>query len=1706
MKSLSTCLLLSALVSAGCARAEGADTTLPDTAPLASWQRLIEGHGARAPGLPGNLALQAAVEKRFAESGFTNGVIRFDTPVFLPGSTQFRLSDGVSHAVHPMHPTLLRPGNFPESQFESSLVYLGKGGVEDLKRAHGTDLNNAIAVMEFDCRNRWMDMLRFGVRGFIFLPASRYAHRESVEKVYNSEVCVPRFLASESAAAALRKQFAEAQSTTATVIAEPSRWQVKELGNPWVLVEGSHPDATRDVLLITAPIDAASAVPEMALGGDTAGNLMMLLDLLEIWRKTPPRCSVLLVAVNAHTQGYLGERMLAWHLLQRQDDVTLLRDNLAMEMRQAAMYVQHYSKLKLAPVELPPEMLSDAVRLLGALAALGHDADPLRMDDAMLRAGVDEARREVVDRTEGLGARMFMTDEGREHAAATLRRLDAFHNGDMDELRKVLAAARSTFEDEKLLEDWRSRIDTSTGVRLAVKTPLQDRVQRELNMTKSGQMDLGAATGGDPAEVERLKQRRESLTRLLVLFNKIDIGYARERMRYRQIAGNNADRESLLAFRDFEVNERTRRVELFQRRLDADTARGDVRRALGTRTVRLSIALAVDWSVDRAGFLAFAPPSSKDWYRSLGDQAATVAAGLPPPAGANAAPYMDTLSSAVDQPQIAFFRYESPARLFHAAGGVASMALQSVYSERSRAFTPQNSIADLPPDSTAARFDWFRNFIVALAAEPGVTDQKPLTIDWNQGLWSCLVKTFEMDEFASKPTPSLPVRNVLVAAYTPDAWASIIDGDVANVNATLVDDTAFGTFQGLHGSPFVAEAYQLDAERQATVTAVLDKGRIQESKQMNVTLDRTPSKTFPMFAAREFVIGNRTDPSLAGRDGAEVGEFWIFSGKSRAAPKKYGIQGANPLSRSIKPRTATGPVGVYQDLNPRKGTAEPLIIMTSRQRFAVNPTDAEPEGIGFAAPSDLDSDFMNRAARDMHDVIRHRLGNMKGIVNELVEEFLDRGESALQAAAEAGKSRDHVEHNRSTAVALGNLAKAYTQIRSVNADMLKAIMIYMALMLPFCYFLQKLIFSFVRIEHEMLAFALLFIATYTVFRLIHPAFSVAMSPEAIFLAFVLGTIGVFVTAMLHGRFSAEMDILFRGSAGFAAEATTAFVGQTAMIIGVNNMRRRRTRTALTTATIVLVVFTMLAFSSVSRKVRPTLVMQADKAPYTGIFMAAPDEDTLRAMETLFADRGELLARWALSAGATPTGGRIRWPVERLDAGDRIASVTTLLSLSPQESRFAGAMPFACGGMFSSGHADEVILSSPIADVMAIGPEDIGKAAVMLLGRRLTVVGVIDAERYWRMRDLTPHATLLPSGGAIENEADAASERGAQTAGMQDLAELVFLPAGLIKELGGRPYSISIRLIDHTDDDTPRSLWDEVDVLLRSTDAMFTIGSVEPFKVEKNAGRATDAGVYQVVGAYRTTIGGLSRLLVPLLIAGLILFNTMLSTVYERKAEIAIYNAIGLNPRHIFIFFLAEALVYGVIGAIGGYLIGQILAMTAQQFDLVGGMNVNFSSLMVVWAIMFTVGLVLLSTIYPAWVAVRTAVPSGTSRWALPKHDGQRMRVDLPFIYEPRLAAGVMAYLHEILAGCVDDSMSDMLADVRSLSGKETANGHPVFQAAYGLALAPFDLGVTQSMEVKAQFVPALESYEMTLDIQRESGQDSSWAAVNQPMLERFRKA
>ncbi|NLB56641.1 MAG: hypothetical protein GX811_12940, partial [Lentisphaerae bacterium] len=154
---------------------------------------------------------------------------------------------------------------------------------------------------------------------------------------------------------------------------------------------------------------------------------------------------------------------------------------------------------------------------------------------------------------------------------------------------------------------------------------------------------------------------------------------------------------------------------------------------------------------------------------------------------------------------------------------------------------------------------------------------------------------------------------------------------------------------------------------------------------------------------------------------------------------------------------------------------------------------------------------------------------------------------------------------------------------------------------------------------------------------------------------------------------------------------------------------------------------------------------------------------------------------------------------------------------------------------------------------------------------------------------------------------------------------------------------------------------------------------------------------------------------------------------------------------------------------------------------------------------FTVAVVVLSTIYPALVATKAAVPSGKRKWSLPQHDGNTMEVLFPFIYHPKLAVGIVTYIREYFAAFTEASFGDLIAKELERSQTTDSEGRPVYLVKYHLTLAPFDLGVTQELDFTLAYNDAVQAYQLTMLTTRVSGQDTNWVTTNKPFLERMRK-
>jgi hypothetical protein len=1576
-----------------------------------------------SPGSPANRACENAVAAFFKDGAGEHGAMHFIAPCFEPGAASLSLPGQEPMHLYAMQPGIVRPGNFPERDFDCTLVHLGMADDAALERIRGTNLSGNIAVLDFASGNAWRRLLRFGVRGFIFLADGSSDYQDAVDKMSAGEVAIPHYYLAADAAAQLRRAFAENPSLSARLSSRPSRWLNRELRNLWALLPGSDPQLSSEVIVLCAAMDSDAIVPELCGGGQTQANLELLLDLYRRFQAAPPARSVLFCAINAHTRNFLGERIFAWNLLSPRNKVEQLLDSVNQSLRNEEMLLGHYRRLSLEPPSV---------------------------------------------------------------------------------------------EDEAFLIRLRDLIDSTTGKNISVKEPIVDLARREVNLRKEQLLRLTRDRSIPAEELQRrsreLEVERQHRVNVLTLFNKAGIRTVLSEL-------DDTELDILRSYVHEIVGTRERWSELNRQEMARVSANNAIRSILGRSSIKLVLNLELSWQNGLLGLSASDPNCTGRWQQPFGVHAASVAAELEDGKAPSTVRFVDGMTRQGGLPESHYFpRNSESVCVFQAAGPTPAFAFRNVFSSYGHLFTLADQPEAISSQLQQESRDFLHAFCAQLGNDPTLSDPSLLPPPGNQArtwqpIWGVQVKSFKYDDFSASVLPQLPVPGSMLLMQDPQDGEKLLrSGDVHSGYLALTDERAVALFYGVTANSLNSNAFAFDQDF-IDIHHVIDAGD-SESKMSSAIQRNTQDKILALFACQEFPIHTRDNPAAIAVGPITESSFLVLNGRLNTAPKKFGLSGiSSPYTRKTLNRSV-GSAAVYME------EGESLKLLTAERVLAVNASAKHPEGVGFERPEDLGADFFARAADDMSLLNHDRMKKLRGTSDELARIFLERGDAALARAKQAQQDADAASYLRNLHEATGAHLKAYKRMTAVTNDMLKAVVFYLALMLPFCFFAEKLLFRCKKIEQEMLAFCALFVLTFLVFRNIHPAFRVAQAPEAIFIAFVMGGLGLFVIKILHGRFEGEMQLLFRTGAGFdTGDAGFSTVGQSAMLIGVNNMKRRRIRTALTTATIVLVTFTMLAFTSISKKLSPTIINRTREAPYTGLMIHWPgnarmDEATLRSLQEILHQRADIaVRRWHLPPKVADSVVPFRIEVQNLAEAETAAeeassaSLDAILGLPPIEDGFLGPLPLRCGSFFSDNRAQEVILPEALAKAMGINEDSFAQQCILYEGDAYRIAGILDDQAFLERKDINQRA-LLPikalvqqSGGEQDLSAMAAQKDDAGDSGVfyVDLSTLLIVPEGRCQRVGGLPYSLSAKLHDE------QPIWPVVDDLLTITNASkFTISSQAPFQLGEDAKRGTAAGVYFVGEGYRTSIGGLAFLIIPLLISSTIILNTMLGSVFERKAEIAIYNAVGLNPTHIGMFFLAEAFVYSVIGSVGGYLIGQLTSIALTRSGLIHDINLNFSSLSVVYVILFTIAIVLLSTLYPSMVATSAAVPSGKRKWSLPKHDGRVMPVVFPFIYQPNLIYGINGYLESYFSRFTEASFGDLIAQRDGCELSQDKDGRPCLALRYQLALAPFDLGVTQELVFNTAYDERVQAYRLTMINTRLSGQDSNWAATNMQFLEKMR--
>ncbi|WP_163340286.1 FtsX-like permease family protein [Desulfopila sp. IMCC35008] len=897
----------------------------------------------------------------------------------------------------------------------------------------------------------------------------------------------------------------------------------------------------------------------------------------------------------------------------------------------------------------------------------------------------------------------------------------------------------------------------------------------------------------------------------------------------------------------------------------------------------------------------------------------------------------------------------------------------------------------------------------------------------------------------------------------------------------------------------IIEGYRFD-EKTGQVLWAIDKKETGKKNYRLKMLRKSMKTDLTMFSCKETTVYDLLEP----RSFKYMTKLHLLDGRRDAPPQHFWYSRIDTRKSDIS--------SIYLEAGSMlKMTLSDTVL--TRKMLLTNSSQEKPFGTGFPVNEyDAIHNTVYQAAKDAWTLITPRIDNLEshGIFDEKINELKNRG---LQSLAEAKQNFADLHFStakEASAEALALASRVYVQIEKTQKDVLFGVLFYIALFVPFAFCMERFLFNFATIYKRIVGFCIILVVLIAVIYQVHPAFQLTYSPMVVILAFFIIGLSLMVTLIIFLRFEEEMAMLQRRSAHQKPEEISrwkAFVA--AFLLGVSNLRRRRIRTVLTCSTLIILTFTIMSFTTIKSNRQQTRLLFQPEAPYHGLLLkqlnwqSLPRQATEILVNSMAALNRPAPRVWMETADPTQT---IQAPLRN---GQKKETLQGLVGLSPNEKYVTGLDTILSSGRwFDAEDRQAIILEEETAK--RLGVTGNGTDTVSLWGGSFTVIGTYPAEQMEKTIDLdgeplTPVIFPEETDSDITEAEQEAIESGDDIRSFQsryqhiNASQIAIVPAATLLAAGGSLKNIAVR------PENPDQL---EDIASHLTDRF----SLVIFSGEKS-------GVWLYNISDTLNYSGVPNIIIPLLISMLIVLNTMISSVYERKNEIGVYTSVGLAPSHVSFLFIAEAMALAVISVVLGYVIAQVSAALFSSTQLWQGITVNYSSLAGVAAMVLVIAVVLISVIYPSKVAASIAIPDVNRTFTLPKPQNDTISVTLPFLMRYDEHESIGGFIYDYFAGHKDVShgiFSTGPIDI-IFSCSTTDEIRELFQDGNGydqhclhlranVWLAPFDFGIMQAVDV--QFCPAAEGQDylsIRITLKRKSGEAGIWHRINSVFLHDIRK-
>ena len=1583
----------------------------------------------RLAGTPEGAAAATYVAQRLRALGVDEVIVQpFVTTQTVVKRCEVLGADGRRHALLPCRPNGIIPPVTPPAGVSAELVDGGAGTMADFARQSP---QGRIVVLDYNSGDGWLRAFRLGAVAVVFVPAGVGEARH------------PHY--TEANANFLRCYYPGARTElplgTRVTLHSEVVWQTGTGHNVYGFVRGREPvfdskTGKEELVVVSASLDSFGEVPQASPGARGAANLASLLAVAQVAVQARPRRHLLLAALDQQARGYLGSSLFYRALETEPKDVK----------------VEERTKV----VAEEQEFVTALAELLALPAPLLVRAEVARYLDPATPAA---ARAQLLN---GAAFDEIPAAERPVH----LRRLADLHRDLVERIKPK--AAEYVYELNRQLETLRLAEGEWRRLEREAKREPGDSPQK-------AQIDALLARKDQWNEFRRALGRDRDLASFRGQGTEIEA----------QVRHDVARRLDELAALATQLAAERRLSEL----VTPTRISLHVSLLLGDATPRWGLVLGGQYQ-NRSG--SDSPGLYGRIQNSFLNAARTLAA-----AGAPAASFETASADQTLEPAHLLLAAATYTHGGEIAGrfGIYNLALATVQEALPREGTPDDTPANLQVARLRPQVADVARVLVALGSEELLSMSSAIAKDKfyslpgfeNKRVQGPLARaTARGSSMANKPMPGVIIQLRFRGVDPRFAYDAMKIPGFDNFQVLTTDQNGsfgFGPVSNFEVTWLRLRAFAVAFDARGAPEQASNLG-VEQTPQNGLTLTRCRHGAVvvpPQQEYRETIVLDANTNSALAQEKSYFKAFdgmvsWFAEEKVRAI-KLFGTKSAVLLNNGpLAPGVAAAPA------TPASGSGS-----ARHQR----PPDEAITGEGL--PVDLlggQPPMALRAAADLWRLDEWRLDILRrrGVLNSSLEELHGRAEDLMLGASQAANAA------QSEALATSSFlsqARAYASIRGMLDDLVHAVLILLALSVPFAFALERLLIGSTSIYRQIAWFTGLFVCTFILLFLTHPAFAIAKTPIVIFLGFAVIVLSGLVIVIIMRKFEVELKVL-QGleSTVHAADVSRFGTVMAAMSMGISSMRRRPLRTALTAVTIILLTFTILCFASFGTQAGVITLFLQPAPDYSAaqvrqvVFSQLPPA-VLDVVRGQWGGAGTVAPRYWLTSERNVKGGLL---VTRADGSQPLAlkGAVGLTAAEVAHRRDLAELLRADATTAAAQLPDGVWLTNAAAGRLGV---DVG-SPVLVNGLPLVVRGVFDSVKLAVLADMDDSPVAPLDFAEMEqfikelNQEALAMSGDSQNWDTLPADSVVFLSAETAQRLGG-----TLRLITVYTADTQGA-----------TQMAEEMSRILPVPIA--ATRAD--GVYRHVFGARVQASGLQDLLFPILLGGLVIFGTMLGSVTDREKEIYSFSALGLAPQHVAGLFFAEALVYAVIGGLGGYLLAQattkVLGLLA-ALGLMRAPELNYSSMNAIVTILLVMGTVLVSAIYPALKASRSANPGIMRTWRLPAPVGDRLDLVFPFTVSEYDISGVVSFLKEHFDSYSDTGLGVFMAKGTSLV--RGPDGRVGLEAQ--LALAPFDLGVTQHFALRATASEIAGIDEVAIRLERLSGQPRDWQRLNKVLLDDLRR-